>query len=253
MTTSQIIKKAQEELNAMADRCLYMANRLERMAYDLNNATEGEEEADNGMEALEGLETVSKMLHAGQRPAVGQIILSLMNDGTEAVWRIIDTKSMDVQNGGRPVVAQLVEIRDYKVFSSPSKEYPWGCNRYDISDVAEWLDDEFMENLTFAAESCIIPRHDLGGVNGRKLWLLSDEEAGFGDLDKAFEWYACENEDARNERRQLKDMDGDAAIWWLRTPNSGHAYNVRIVRTSGTLNYYYANYAYGVSPACIIG
>ena len=64
---------------------------------------------------------------------------------------------------------------------------------------------------------------------------------------------ACEDEEQRDERRQLKDSDGDAAHWWLRTPYSGIAYDVRFVYPDGSLDLNFAYYALGVAPACIIG
>ena len=49
-----------------------------------------------------------------------------------------------------------------------------------------------------------------------------------------------------------KYNNGSAAIWRLRTPNSGHAYGVRIVSSDGTVNGYGAFYSNGLVPACTI-
>ena len=251
MTPNQMISKTREELNAMADRCRDMAEDLEELADSLPTLPAAAATLDAPME---GFEAVSKMLRTGKRPDLGQTVITTLEDGTEAVWRIIDTARMAArENGVRPVVAQLVKIMDYRPFSMPSKRFPWGCNRYEISSLADWLDDCFLRRLTCAAQDSIVNRRDLGGEDGRKLWLLSADEAGFGDLGQAFEWYACEDEDERDERRQLKDSDGDPATWWLRTPYSGYAYYVRYVSTSGALYYSIALNAYGVAPACIIG
>ena len=51
---------------------------------------------------------------------------------------------------------------------------------------------------------------------------------------------------------RIKYRDGSAAYWWLRTPNSGHARNVRRVDSDGTVYYYGASGAYGLAPACTI-
>ena len=251
MTPNQMISKTREELNAMADRCRDMAEDLEELADSLPVLPAAAATLDAPME---GFEAVSKMLRTGKRPDLGQTVITTLEDGAEAVWRIIDTARMAArENGVRPVVAQLVKIMDYRPFSMPSKQFPWGCNRYEISSLADWLDDCFLRRLTCAAQDSIVARRDLGGEDGRKLWLLSADEAGFGDLGQAFEWYACEDEDERDERRQLKDSDGDPASWWLRTPNSGNALNVRNVNTSGALYSSIAYGANGVAPACIIG
>lgn len=42
-----------------------------------------------------------------------------------------------------------------------------------------------------------------------------------------------------------------AANWWLRTPNSGNANNVRNVKSDGTLNNNNAMNANGVAPDCV--
>ena len=42
-----------------------------------------------------------------------------------------------------------------------------------------------------------------------------------------------------------------AANWWLRTPNSGNANNVRNVNTDGSLNNNNANNGNGVAPDCV--
>ena len=41
-----------------------------------------------------------------------------------------------------------------------------------------------------------------------------------------------------------------AANWWLRTPNSGNANNVRLVNSDGTMNNNNANNANGLAPDC---
>ena len=86
-----------------------------------------------------------------------------------------------------------------------------------------------------------------------KVFLLSRAEAGLGversgqDDGSAYEFW---NGATATDRIKLRGAS--AAHWWLRTPNSGHAYNVRYVSTSGTLSHTSANYAGGVSPACVI-
>lgn len=252
MTPNQRIKQAQKELNAIADRCRDMAEDLEELADDLH-AIPVNEEKDS--EPLQGFEAVSRLLHSGQRPALGQIVTTVLADGTVAEWRVIDTHSMAKREETEvtPVIVQLVKILHYRPFSRPDKQRPWGWNNYEASELAAWLDDELAASLTEAERNCIIPRHDLGGKNGWMLWLLSTDEAGFGELDKAFDWYACEEEDERDERRQLQDIDGDPAYWWLHTPSSGSATTVRTVNTDGSLSSSTAVSAYGVSPACAIG
>ena len=51
---------------------------------------------------------------------------------------------------------------------------------------------------------------------------------------------------------RIKYRDGSAAHWWLRTPYSGTAHNVRLVTSDGTVNIYAATTALGLAPACTI-
>ena len=253
MTPNQTINKTREELNAMADRCRDMAQDLEDLADGLPIVPVNCETISST--PLPGFACISKMLRNGQRPEPGQMVHTTLTDGTVAKWRVIDTTHMAQLPGTElePVVAQLVEILHYRPFSRPDKQHPWGWNNYEASELAAWMDKEYLDRMNSMDKDCIIPRHDLGGKEGRMFWLLSTEEAGFDDLDKAFDWYACEDEDQRDERRKLKDSDGDAAIWWLRTPHSGNATSVRVVYTDGSLYDYHADYGGGVAPACIIG
>ena len=86
-----------------------------------------------------------------------------------------------------------------------------------------------------------------------KVFLLSRAEVGLGteragqDDGSVYAYY----KDATNTDR-IKLRGKSAADWWLRTPYSGSAHHVRSVSTGGSLNYYSAVYAYGVSPACSI-
>lgn len=253
MTPNQTINKTREELNAMADRCRDMAQDLEDLADGLPIVPVNCETISST--PLPGFACISKMLRNGQRPEPGQMVHTTLTDGTVAKWRVIDNSSMAQLLGTElePVVAQLVEILHYRPFSRPDKQHPWGWNNYEASELAAWLDDVFAKQLLTADDfGCLVGRTDLGSAR-RYLWLLSAEEAGFEDLEKAFAWYACEDEEQRDERRQLKDSDGDAANWWLRTPTSGTASTVRTVGTDGSLDSGHAYSAFGVAPACIIG
>ncbi len=51
---------------------------------------------------------------------------------------------------------------------------------------------------------------------------------------------------------RIKYRDGSAVVWWLRTPHSWNARNVRRVNSDGTLDYNYAGNSYALAPACTI-
>lgn len=86
-----------------------------------------------------------------------------------------------------------------------------------------------------------------------KFFLLSNREVGFtADIDdgsKLLPYY----EGATNADRIKYNSGGGAASWWLRTPGSGDASGVRLVRTDGTLNGGGVYDSYGFAPACTIG
>lgn len=253
------VKGIREKLNSMADIIRdtnhvidNMAEALEEIANELADACAGQDGEAAG--PIKGFAWASKRLRHGIVPTPGEIITTRLTDGIVAKWRVIDTQTMAELGGIQPIVVQLAEILDYRPFSTPDKAHPWGQNNYEASSLASWLDGDFIKRLAADDRACIVPRFDLGKPkDGSALWLLSAEEAGFGDPDRAFDWYACEDEDERARRRQLKDSDGDAASWWLRTPYSGGASYVRGVSTSGALSNNVAFTATGVAPACIIG
>jgi len=246
MTPNEQIRKTRQELNAMADRCRDMAEDLEEVA---NGLAMAQEITGTATEPVQGFTAACKLLRSGNRLALGSCIHTRLKDGRVAKWRVIDNACFSDQ-GGTFMAVQLAEILDYRPFSKADKKHPYGWNNYEASELAAWLENDFFQGMADDDRACIRPRTDLGNAH---LWLLSDDEAGFGEASDAFGLFICDDEEERDELRQLKDSDGDAAYWWLRTPNSGNAYYVRNVYTDGTLDSYYAVYAYGVAPACYIG
>ena len=55
-----------------------------------------------------------------------------------------------------------------------------------------------------------------------------------------------------NDADRIKYRDGSAASWWLRTPQSGNAYIVRLVYSHGTMDYTTAGNTLSLAPACTI-
>ena len=81
-------------------------------------------------------------------------------------------------------------------------------------------------------------------ASAREIFITNWDVA---DDSKVFPFY----EGAGNADR-IKYRDGSAANWWLRTPNSGSAHGVRLVRSDGTMYVSYAYGAHGLAPACTI-
>lgn len=248
MTPNEQIRKAREMLNTMADTFRDMAEDLEDLSNNL--AAIGMENI-KGLEPIQGFTPACELMRSGKRLPLGWIIHTPLKDGRVAKWRVIDNAGEFFPDNPSAVV-QLAEILDYRPFSKADKKHPWGWNNYEASELAAWLENDFFQSLADNDRACVQPRTDLGSEK-LHLWLLSEDEAGFGNLADAFDLYACEEQDEQEERRQLKDSDGDAAFWWLRTPYSGIAVIVRYVSTDGSLYGYYALNAIGVAPACYIG
>lgn len=54
------------------------------------------------------------------------------------------------------------------------------------------------------------------------------------------------------DTNRIKYRNGAAKYWWLRSPDTGYASNVRLITPSGELNYGGAASSHGVAPACCI-
>ena len=79
------------------------------------------------------------------------------------------------------------------------------------------------------------------------------------NIDEGPAWQrysAYSDKDAANtgaDSARVKRLNGNPQWYWIRTPNTGYAYNVRAVDTDGSLTTYLANGGNGgVAPACTI-
>ena len=186
----------------------------------------------------ESVKELKELLAAGKIPEIGQIALRMR--GME--WRCIDHTE---ENG---VVLMMAAAYDWRPFARPDKEHPWGWNNYEASQIRKELNSEVLVDL-FGDEQDLL-EYWLPGQG--KLFLLSEEEAGFRQTKETFAWFRGTDEDELDRRRQLKDRDGDEAYWWLRSPYPSTAYIVRYVYSSGALNNYNAYIGNCVAAACVI-
>ena len=167
---------------------------------------------------------------------LGETVLS--KNGMD--WKVIHKD----ENG---IVIQMCRAYDYRPFARPDKQHPWGWNNYMASQIRRELNDEVITAL-FGDEQELI--EDWQGMG--KLFLLSEEEAGFRQTEDTFQYYRGEDEEDLDSRRALKDGDGDPTIWWLRSPYPGIAYGARSVYSDGSLDSNYASYGSGAVAACAI-
>lgn len=181
---------------------------------------------------------LQQLLTDGRIPEIGQIALSM--NGMD--WRCIDHTE---ENG---VVLMMAMAYDWRPFARPDKEHPSGWNNYAASQIRKELNGEVLADLFGDEQDHLVYWHPGMG----KLFLLSEEEAGFKQTEATFAWFRGREGSALNKRRALKDREGDEAFWWLRSPFPSYASNVRIVNSGGSLTNYYAYYGNGAAAACVI-
>ena len=186
----------------------------------------------------ESVKELKELLAAGKIPEIGQIALSM--NGMD--WRCID----HTEESG--VVLMMARAYDWRPFARPDKQHPWGWNNYEASQIRKELNSEVITDL-FGEEQELL-EYWLPGQG--KLFLLSEEEAGFRQTEETFAYFRGEDEDELDRRRQLTDRDGDEAYWWLRSPNPSSASSVRTVSSSGALSNGTAYSGHCAAAACVI-
>ena len=186
----------------------------------------------------ESVKELKELLAAGKVPEIGRIALSM--NGMD--WRCIDHTE---ENG---VVLMMAKAYDWRPFSRPDKEHPWGWNNYEASQIRKELNSEILEDLFGDEREMLVTW--LRGYG--RLFLLSEEEAGFRQTEETFAWFRGKDEDELNTKRQMKDRDGDPCFWWLWSPLPGYAHGVRFVSADGSLYSHAACNGLGAVAACII-
>ena len=183
---------------------------------------------------------LQQLLMDGKIPEIGQIALSM--NGMD--WRCIDHTE---ENG---VVLMMAMAYDWRPFARPDKKHPWGWNNYEASQIRKELNSEVLADLFGDEQDHLVYWHPGMG----KLFLLSEEEAGFKQTEATFAWFKGKHPEAAplNKKRMLEDREGDPAYWWLRSPVPSDAYSVRGVISGGSLYYGGAYYGRSAAAACVI-
>lgn len=184
----------------------------------------------------ESLAELKQLIAEDRIRDLGETVLS--KNGMD--WKVI-------HKDGNGIVIQMCRAYDWRPFARPDKQHPWGWNNYMASQIRRELNDEVITAL-FGEEQELI--EDWQGMG--RLFLLSEEEAGFRQTEDTFQYYRGEDEEDLDSRRALKDGDGDPTFWWLRSPNPGHANDARYVGTDGSLNNSNAHNGHGAVAACAI-
>lgn len=144
-------------------------------------------------------------------------------------------------------------------------------NDYANSTIKAYLDSTFLARFESAIQSAIkqvkIPyRPGSGtsqtvnsGANGLscKVFLLSDREVGYTQSN--VNQYIVNDgaklsyfQDGNGTSEKIAYLNGSAAVWWLRSPNTYSSTYAWLVYSHGNANYYNCSSSYGVRPALVL-
>lgn len=146
-------------------------------------------------------------------------------------------------------------------------------NKYESSDIHTYLNNTFLNlfesNIRDAIKQVKIPYRKNGGSGGTdqsganglsaKIFLLSGYEVGWTTSDYSYfpvdgaklSYFESGTGTSANNKR-IANLNGSAALWWLRSPYTGFTYYVWYVLSSGSCNYGHASGSYGIRPALIL-
>lgn len=146
-------------------------------------------------------------------------------------------------------------------------------NKYESSDINTYLNNTFLKlldsNIQDAIKQVKIPYRQNGGSGGTdrnganglstKIFLLSGYEVGFTTSDNSYfpvdgaklsYFESGTGSSALNKR--IANLNGSAALWWLRSPFADYADNVWLVYSDGGYGRSVASYSCGVRPALVL-
>ena len=144
-------------------------------------------------------------------------------------------------------------------------------NKYESSAINTWLNGEFFNALGSAEQAAIkqvkIPYRknggsggtDESGVNGLscKVFLLSGYEVGWTTSDSSYfpvdgaklDYFAAS---FGGNSKRVANFNGSAAIWLLRSPDTGNTARVWNVLSDGDYSYDNASYWHGIRPTLVL-
>ena len=146
-------------------------------------------------------------------------------------------------------------------------------NKYESSDIHTYLNNTFLNlfesNIRDAIKRVKIPYRKNGGSGGTdqsganglsaKIFLLSGYEVGWTTSDYSYfpvdgaklSYFESGTGTSANNKR-IANLNGSAARWWLRSPNTNLTSNVWGVFTDGYCSSYGASDSHGIRPALIL-
>ena len=146
-------------------------------------------------------------------------------------------------------------------------------NKYESSDIHTYLNNTFLNlfesNIRDAIKQVKIPYRKNGGSGGTdqsganglsaKIFLLSGYEVGWTTSDYSYfpvdgaklSYFESGTGTSANNKR-IANLNGSAAVWWLRSPYTLSTSYVWDVLASGSCNGDFASSSYGIRPALIL-
>lgn len=146
-------------------------------------------------------------------------------------------------------------------------------NDYKNSDIHSYLNSTFLnlfdDDIKNAIKQVKIPYQNGTGSGGSvasgpnglscKIFLLSGYEVGFSTSDSSYfprdgaklSYFSSGTSSSANNKRIAK-LNGSAARWWLRSPNTGDASSVWDVYSGGNYDYWSYGSSVGVRPALVL-
>ena len=150
---------------------------------------------------------------------------------------------------------------------------PSNVNKYESSVINTWLNSDFFNSLGTVEQATIkqvkIPYRKNGGSGGTnqsganglsaKIFLLSGYEVGWTTSDHSYfpvdgaklSYFESGTGTSANNKR-IANLNGSAAYWWLRSPDTSDTVSVWYVYSDGSYGDYSASNSYGIRPALIL-
>lgn len=146
-------------------------------------------------------------------------------------------------------------------------------NDYKNSDIHSYLNGTFLnlfdDDIKNAIKQVKIPYQNGTGSGGSvssgsnglscKIFLLSGYEVGFSTSDNSYfprdgaklSYFSSGTSSSANNKRIAK-LNGSAAGWWLRSPNTNYTSRVWDVDSGGDYGHWDYGYSFGVRPALVL-
>lgn len=200
--------------------------------------------------------------------AVGSTV-KLMEGGTAVEYLVV--------NQGIPSNSSLYDAScdgTWLLRKDIHSERQWNTsdvNIYETSAINTWLNGDFFSSLGSVERASVkqvkIPYRagggsggsDQSGANGLscKVFLLSGYEVGWTTSDSSYfpvdgaklDYFTASSD---GDSKRIAKLNGSAADWLLRSPNTNDTYYVRNVGSNGGCDCYVASFSRGIRPALIL-